>query len=141
MSQIFTNEALHKKTPQELTALLYEACITNLEKSINSIENKEFLDANIYLQKSIDIVHRLGAGINYEAGIVADQLDALYNYMANKIFEANYEKNIEKVNEVIQIITELMTAWHEAMKKNVDIPPRVLKQQTNAYEQTVVYEK
>ncbi len=141
MSQIFTNEALHKKTPQELTALLYEACITNLEKSINSIENKEFLDANIYLQKSIDIVHRLGAGINYEAGIVADQLDALYNYMANKIFEANYEKNIEKVNEVIQIITELMTAWHEAMKKNVDIQPRVLKQQTNAYEQTVVYEK
>lgn len=137
---MITNEALHKKTPQEITALLYEACFDNLEKAITEINNKQFVDANRYLQKASDIVERLGAGINYEAGIIADQLDSLYNYMADKLIEANYTKNVELIKEVKNILKEIMTAWNEAMKKNVDAQPKVLKQKANAYERTAIYE-
>ena len=47
------------------------------------------MDANKKLQKTNDILHRLGAGLNYEAGIIADQLDTLYNYMADRVIEGN----------------------------------------------------
>lgn len=140
MTQFLTNEALHKKTPQEITALLYEACYTNLEKAITEIEHKEFVEANTYLQKASDIVERLGAGINYEAGIVADQLDNVYNYMADKIVEANYTKNVDTIKEVLNILKEIMTAWNQAMKKNLDTQPKVMKQKATAYEQTAIYE-
>lgn len=137
---MITKEALHKKTPQEITALLYEACFDNLEKAIVEINKKEFVDANIYLQKASDIVERLGAGLNYEAGIIADQLDSLYNYMADKIIEANYTKNPDLIKEVMNILSEIMTAWNEAMKKNIDAQPKILKQKANAYERTAIYE-
>ena len=54
------------------------------------------------LQKANDILKRLGVGINYEAGIIADQLDMLYNYMADKLIEANLKKDPEIIKEVIK---------------------------------------
>ncbi|MFV8828019.1 flagellar export chaperone FliS [Alkalihalobacterium sp. APHAB7] len=135
-----TNEALHKKSPQEITALLYEACYNNLELAIEEIDNKEFTNANEHLQKASDIIHRLGAGINYEAGIVADQLESIYSYMADLLVQANYTKNVELVKEVLNLLSEIMTAWNQAMKKNTDIQPKVIKQKANAYEQTSIYE-
>ncbi|WP_209123160.1 flagellar export chaperone FliS [Alkalihalobacillus sp. BA299] len=140
MTQILTNEALHKKSPQEITALLYEACYNNLELAIKAIDDKEFTKANDFLQKANDIIYRLGGGINYEAGIVADQLDSIYNYMADQLIQANYTKNAELVKVVLNLLTEIMTAWNQAMKKNTDIQPKTIKQKANAYEQTSIYE-
>lgn len=139
MTLTITKEALHKKTPQEITALLYEACFNNLEKAVTAINDKEFFQANLHLQKANDIVERLGAGLNYDAGIIADQLDALYNYMADKIIEANYTKNVETIKEVMKILGEIMSAWNVAMKKNMDAQPKILKQKANAYERNSIY--
>ncbi|NEU30785.1 flagellar export chaperone FliS [bacterium LRH843] len=136
---ILTNEALHQKTSQELTSLLYEACYDNLEKAINEIDQKNFIDANEHLQKASDIVHRLGAGINYEAGIVADQLEQVYNYMADKIFEANVKKDKALIEEVLKLLGMIMTSWNEALKVNRDAQPKVIKQKTNAYEKNSIY--
>ncbi len=99
---MITNEALHKKTPQEITALLYEACLDNLEVAKTYIDQKDYLGANVKLQKANDILHRLGAGLNYEAGIVADQLDSLYNYLTDRVVQANYLKDIVIIDEVIK---------------------------------------
>lgn len=140
LSQFITNEALHKKTPQEITSLLYEACHNNLSSALAAINEKEYIDANLNLKKANDILHRLGGGLNYEAGIIADQLDALYNYMADKVIEANFEKNAEKVKEVIHILEQLMSAWNEALKNNIDVQPKAMKMKVNAYEQTSIYE-
>ncbi|TWI57876.1 flagellar export chaperone FliS [Halalkalibacter nanhaiisediminis] len=139
MTTFLTNEALHQKTPQELTALLYEACLTNLEDSLTHIDEKDFIRANEKLQKASDIVHRLGAGINYEAGIVADQLEQVYNYMADKLVEANLKKDKAVVQEVITVLEPIMNAWNEAMKTKRDIQPKTMKQKVNAYENYSVY--
>ncbi|WP_102344855.1 flagellar export chaperone FliS [Bacillus sp. Marseille-P3661] len=138
MTGLFTEEALYKKSPQEITALLYEALLTNLEESIQHINNKEFIDANKKLQKANDILHRLGGGINYEAGIIADQLDALYNFMADKVVEANYKKDIQLIKEVIKGVEPIAQAWNQAMKKKtVPVAPR---RQAMAYEKSVLTE-
>jgi len=118
--KVISNEALHKKTPQEITALLYEACLDNLELAKQAMEEKDLMVANEKLQKANDILHRLGAGINYEAGIVADQLDALYNYLADRVVQANYDKDPRIIDEVINNIELISVSWNEAQKKNVD---------------------
>lgn len=137
---VISNEALHKKTPQEITALLYDACLNNLEESIESINNKDFVIANEQLQKANDILVRLGAGINYEAGIISDQLDSLYNYMSDKLIEANYKKDVKIIEEVISHLAEIATAWHKAMRENKDTQPKAVRKKTNAYEQNMMYE-
>lgn len=140
MTGILTEDALFKKSPQEVTALLYEACLTNLEEAIDDINNKDFVIANKKLQKANDILHRLGAGLNYEAGIIADQLDALYNYMADKVVEANYKKDPKLIEEVIKAIEPIAQAWNEALKKKPVQTSAGLKNKTMAYEKSVLVE-
>ncbi|WP_078552966.1 flagellar export chaperone FliS [Bacillus alkalicellulosilyticus] len=140
MYQFLTKEALHQKSPEEITALLYEACCSNLESAIANIEEKEYMAANESLKKANDIIHRLGAGINYEAGIIADQLETIYNYMADKIIEANYTKNTKLIQEVLTIVTELMSSWNQAMKTKTDLLTKQGKMKANAYERNVRFE-
>ncbi|PYZ94389.1 flagellar export chaperone FliS [Salipaludibacillus keqinensis] len=137
---MISNEALHKKTAQEITALLYEACLDHLEEAKMAINELNHTVANEKLQKSSDILYRLGAGLNYEAGIVADQLDSLYNYLADRIVQANYKKDPAIIDEVVNHISIIYAAWSDAMKKNVDQEQKMLKLKKNAYEKNQMFE-
>ncbi|WP_227935025.1 flagellar export chaperone FliS [Alkalihalobacillus deserti] len=140
MTTFLTNEALHQKSSQELTALLYEACLINLEDSIIDLDKKDFITANKKLQKASDIIHRLGAGINYEAGIIADQLEQVYNYIADKLFEANFKKDKLIIEEIIQLLTMLMSSWNEALKTKHDVQPKMIRKKTNVYDNFSIYD-
>ncbi|MGO4887009.1 flagellar export chaperone FliS [Anaerobacillus sp. MEB173] len=141
MTLFITEEALHKKSPQEITALLYEACMNNLELAITAINEQDLLEANEKLKKAIDILHRLGAGLNYEAGIIADQLDAVYNYMVDKLIQANYNKEITPIEEVLNMLQTITIAWNQAMAKKSDTQPRAIRQKASAYERSVMFER
>ncbi|WP_174521907.1 flagellar export chaperone FliS [Halalkalibacter krulwichiae] len=140
MSMFLSNEVLHMKTSQELTSLLYEACVTNLEEAITLILKKDYIGVNQKLQKANDIIHRLGAGINYEAGIIADQLEQVYNYIADRLVEANVKKDKKIIEEVIQLLSMIMSSWNQAMKSKRDVQSKVIKKKTSAYEKYSMYE-
>ncbi|MCK6206026.1 flagellar export chaperone FliS [Bacillus infantis] len=127
-----------QKNSQELTSLLYEALLSNLENSIQAIEDKDYMSANKMLQKVNDILYRLGAGLNYNAGIISDQLDHLYNYMADSVIEANRKKDIPAIKEVIGIAEMLADAWNQSIKKKPDQLQRKSMARANAYEQNVM---
>ncbi len=46
----------------------------------------------------------LDAGLNYDAGIIADQLDMLYNYMADKVIEANIKKDVSILKKSLKYL-------------------------------------
>lgn len=130
-----TEELVYKKTPQEITSLLYQACIEKLEMAIVLIKNKDNVEANCLLQNCYDILHRLGAGINYDAGIVADQLEALYDYMARALIEANLKKDIQKLEEILLLLNIIKDAWNHALVKGVDNQNRTLRKNVLSYDQ------
>ncbi|WP_400243415.1 flagellar export chaperone FliS [Niallia sp. JL1B1071] len=138
MANLISEEAIYQKSPQEITALLYEACLNNLDEAIENIANKDYILANVKLKKANDIVWRLGAGINYEAGIIADQLDMLYNYIAGKLIDANLKKDISIIQEVKSIIEELLSAWTVSMKQKIQQINTGLRQKTLAYEKNIM---
>ncbi|ADU95616.1 flagellar export chaperone FliS [Geobacillus sp. Y412MC52] len=136
-----TEEWIYQKNSQQLTALLYEGLMECLEEAIAALEQKDYWKANKQLQKGNDILRRLGAGLRYDAGIIAHQLDALYNYMAERLIEANMKKDVKIVREVLQLTTTIATAWNEALKSGASPAQTALKQKTAAYEQFIAYEK
>lgn len=140
MTEIFTESAIHQKSPQEITALLYEACITNLEDAITDINNKDYVLANKKLQNANDILYRLGAGLNYDAGIIADQLDMLYNYMADKLVEANLKKDVTIIKEVLHSLEEITMAWNKAMKNKAPDSAAMVRKKASAYEKSILTE-
>ena len=133
-----TDELIYQKSSQEITSLLYETLLNQLRDAIEDIKGKNLIDANKKLQKANDILYRLGAGLNYEAGIIADQLDALYNYMAERTIEANRKKDPTMIQEVLSIAERLAEAWNTAMKNKPSTTQNHLRRKANAYEQNVM---
>jgi flagellar secretion chaperone FliS len=135
--EFLTEEAVYQKTPQQLTALLYEALIESIEEAINYTKQKDYVKTNKQLQKANDILRRLGVGLKYDAGIIAHQLDALYNYMAEQLIEANIKKDVAIMETVLKIATEIAGAWNVAMKKQSSVTSSTWMKKVSAYEQFI----
>lgn len=139
LAELITEEALYQKTPQEITALLYEAMLDHLENAIQKIETKDYIEVNELLKKCNDILKRLGAGINYDAGIIADQLESVYMYVDNLLFDANVKKDAEKVKEAHKLISMISEAWHQAMT-NKETKTNTRTQKMSTYDNLSAYE-
>lgn len=135
--EFLTEEIIFSKTPQELTAFLYEGLIEHLESANRFIDEQNHIEANKKLQKANDILHRLGTGLKYEAGPIAEQLDTLYNFMASELVEANLKKDKQKIQGVLQIIGELTAAWTVAMKSTPS-PAQKIHKKVAAYESSIM---
>lgn len=134
---ILTKEILYKKTSQELTALLYEALLDHLEEAKQLIIKNQFLKANEKLQRCNDILQRLGVGLKYEAGPIAEQLDGIYNYAALQIIQANRTKDYVLIDEVLQVLGPIVQAWNKAMKMNHAAPSKSARK-LSAYESQIM---
>jgi flagellar protein FliS len=124
-----TKEELYKKKPEEITMLLYEALERNIKAAIEAINRHEFSVVNAKLKRANDIVERLGVGLNYEAGIIADQLHVLYEYLAEKLIVANMSKSTKHCEEALVIVNRVASSWQLAMVSVQDkttIKPRKL---------------
>lgn len=137
LMEVLTKEILYKKSPQEITALLYEGIMSNLEDSIDLIDAGKFVEANGKLQKANDILHRIGVGLKYEAGPIAEQLDTLYNYMANQLIEANIRKDQQVIKNMLKIIQPIAEAWNVIVKKKI-VGQSSISKKVSAYENSIM---
>lgn len=120
MYKELTEEQISQMMPYELTSILYEACVDKLDEACSLIEKKSYFNANKKLQTCSDIIYRLGAGIKYDAGPLADQLDNIYNYCAETLFQANLSKDVSLIKIVRKIINEISEAWCIALEKGTN---------------------
>ncbi|WP_052947789.1 flagellar protein FliS [Aneurinibacillus tyrosinisolvens] len=107
---------IHDK-PELITSLLYKKLLQKLDAAIMLLPQRRYLEANRAMQYCNDIVTRLGFGIKYEAGVMADQLELLYRYLFDQIHEANMKKDIQMLKEVRRIVRELDSVWTLAMNQ------------------------
>ncbi|PLT32619.1 flagellar export chaperone FliS [Bacillus sp. V5-8f] len=136
--EALTQDVIYNKTPQELTSFLYEGIMENLEEAIDFIEKKNFVEANVKMQKANDILHRLGVGLKYEAGPIAEQLDTLYNFMANELIVANVKKDTDKITGILNLVEQLSQAWNEALKQNASAVKPKINKKVAAYEASIM---
>jgi flagellar protein FliS len=111
-----TEELIYQKSPQELTAILYEKFIHNIDEAVIAIQHRDYYTTNEKIKQCNDILYRLGTGLTYQAGIIAEQLDILYNYMSDRLIVANFKKDMFILCEVQQMMKKLSNAWNEVLK-------------------------
>ena len=136
-----TEDFLAQKSSQELTALLYEGLIGHYEEALIQIEQRDLAGANKSLQQANDILHRLGVGLRYEAGPIAENLDHLYNYMADATIQANYCKDIDQIKHVKELAETIANAWNEALRKKGQSAAQSIMHRVSAYERHIMRTK
>jgi flagellar protein FliS len=120
-----TNPYDHYKRMQVETAsqgrliiMLYDGALRNLRNAQNCIVHRDINGAHNLLIKTQEIIRELNITLNTDAGEIAYNLRNLYLYMLKLLVEANVTKDVEKIKEVIELLSILKEAWDTIILKN-----------------------
>ncbi len=100
-----------------LILMCYDGAISFLKQAQKAHGEKNDATMGDFLTKAQNILWELTNGLNFEAGEIAYNLEALYNYMIRRIIDAQYLNKIEPLNEVINHLQELRESWQTIILK------------------------
>jgi flagellar protein FliS len=102
-------------TPSDkILLMLYDGAIRFCEKAKLAIQDKDVQEANNFIIKVERILEELRSclDMSYE---ISHNLYSLYDYMYNRLMEANLKKDIAMVDEVMGMLSELRETWGQAI--------------------------
>lgn len=104
----------------KLILMLFEGTQEALAKTRMHMQRNEIAEKGQMISKAITIIDEgLSACLDMKAGgDLAIKLQALYNYMTHRLLVANIQNNIEILDEVNKLLSELYTAWKEIGESN-----------------------
>jgi flagellar protein FliS len=100
---------------EELTLMLYDGAIRFTNKAILNINNENIQEAHDAIIRTQEIYLELMASLNKEYEI-ASSFHPLYEYIHNRLVEANMKKDVEILKEILGFSHEFRDTWIEAMK-------------------------
>jgi flagellar protein FliS len=112
-ANVGVNTAVESASPHKLVLMLYDGLLKQLRIAKIHIERKETGPKAAAISKALAIVDQgLRPGLDLEkGGSIAAQLLALYDYSAERLLHANLRNDAAAVEEVIQLIEPIRSAW------------------------------
>lgn len=111
----YKQNSVYTASPEELTLMLYNGLIKFIMQAQAAIEEKNLEKANDSIIRAEDIINEFKATLNMQYS-VSKGLLMLYDYMINRLFEANIKKDTAILAEVLEFAKELRDTWSQAMK-------------------------
>ena len=103
--------------PERLLLMLYDGAIRFGNTAKLAIQNKDTQGANNYCIKVQNILTELMVTLRMDVGgDIAQNLFDLYEYMIQRMVQANVNKDPQPVEEVVGHLKELREAWAQAAK-------------------------
>ncbi len=112
--------------PHQLTLMLMQGALDRMAFAKGCMERRDFEGKSQNLSKANAILMNLRDTIDLSVNSeVGDNLYALYDYMIQRLIDANVQNNLNIMDEVISLMLPIKTAWSQI--------PEAAKQE--AYEQ------
>ncbi|HZX52949.1 MAG TPA: flagellar export chaperone FliS, partial [Pseudomonas sp.] len=95
-----------------LIQMLMEGGLTRIAQARGAMERQQTAMKGELIGKAIGIIGGLREGLNLEqGGEVAANLDRLYEYMANRLLEANVQNDMAPLDEVAGLLRNVKSGW------------------------------
>lgn len=111
----YANNRILTASPAELTLLLYEGAIKFVNIAIMAIENNDIEKSHTNIMKTQKIIEEFQLSLNFKYEI-ANDFNNVYNYLMQRLREANLTKDKEILEEVNQHLRVMRDTWKEVMK-------------------------
>ena len=100
-------------SPHKLIVMLFDGALAAVATAMQQMKNRNIEGKGLAISKAISIIDSgLRASLDHKAGgEVAVNLDALYEYMSNRLMLANLNNQPELLEEVQRLLQELRSAW------------------------------
>lgn len=106
-------------SPEQILIMLYDGAIRFATLAEKCIDENDMAGKGKYIGKVIAILSEFSNTLDFKiGGELADNLDALYNYMIKKLGEANINNDTQPIVEVKKMLLELRTTWQQAIEIN-----------------------
>lgn len=99
-------------SPHRVTQMLFEGLIERLNQAKGAIETNDFEKKSQFVAKAMGILNGLQGAVDpsYDEELGQRIID-LYEYMKNRLTDANTENVTEPIDEIIRLITPIKEAW------------------------------
>jgi len=113
----YRENSITSARPEDLTLMMYNGLMKFIARAREEIRSKSLEAAHNTLLRCQDIVFEFQYTLNMDYA-VSDSLMLLYDYLYNRLIEANAKKDCGILDEVLGFVTELRDTWVEAVKLN-----------------------
>ena len=113
----YTQNKILTASPAEITLMLYEGAIKFCNIAIVAIEHGEIEKAHINIKKTQRIIEEFRNTLDHKYP-VAEDLDRIYVYLLQRLFEANMKKDAAILEEINVHLRSVRDTWKEVMKRN-----------------------
>ncbi len=100
-------------SPHKLIVMLYEGALVAISMALHHMKTGNIPAKGQSISKAMLIIDSgLRASLDKKAGgEIAESLDSLYEYMGNRLLQANLKNQPEILEEVHRLLSELKGAW------------------------------
>lgn len=103
--------------PQQLVGMLLSGAVERLNAARGCILARDLVRKAPLLASASAIIEHLRLCLDHQAGgDIAKNLEALYDYMGRRLLKANLDNDAAGVEEVVELLRTLKSAWDEVGK-------------------------
>jgi flagellar protein FliS len=107
-------QQISQADPHKLTLMLMQGTLDKLAYTKGCIDRKDYAGKSEHISKASAILMNLRDTLELETGReVADNLYALYDYMIQRLIDANVQNSLKIVDEVITLLLPIKSAWSQ----------------------------
>jgi len=117
ISQEYLQTQLETVSPGKLILMVYDGTLTFLEEAVERLRRGDWEGKGKMILRAQDCITELMCCLNMEAGEIAQLLYKLYEYLNWRLGQANVQKNLNGITEVIDLLATLREGWEGAVRK------------------------
>lgn len=111
------------KSKEELLLMLYEGALKFLRFARVAITKQDIAARGENLSKVLAILTELDCALDYDlGGEMSTNLSSLYHYMITRVTQANIKNNLQALDEVVHLLSELQEGFASSIQAMATSP-------------------
>ena len=111
--------------PHRLVVMLMDGALERIAAASGLMKHGGGVEKAQLLNRAVAIIDELRNSLDFKAGgAIATNLDALYEYMCQRVMQANAQNKPEWLDEVSRLLSEIRSAWLQIPHANSRTPGR-----------------
>ena len=103
---------IESAAPHRLIQMLVDGALTKIRIARRCVEQGDVVGKCENIDWSIAIIGGLRGSLNLKSGgVIAENLDALYDYMCRQLALANLRSEVSLLDEVLSLLGEIKAGW------------------------------
>ena len=116
--QAYRKVAIQTSDPREIVVMLYDGFLRFGFRARAHLSRNQCADASQAVGRAMSIVHELMQALDHSpTPQLSQQLESLYMYVSDRLLRVSLHQDMDALDEVIDLMTDLRGAWAQALEQ------------------------